>query len=60
MENTTQRYLSFVDLMGLEQRYRAAFVNSLSGFKSLALIGTANHLKQTNYYELHLSFRHFE
>ena len=48
MENTTQRYLSFVDLMGLEQRYRAAFVNSLSGFKSLALIGTANHLKQTN------------
>jgi flavin reductase (DIM6/NTAB) family NADH-FMN oxidoreductase RutF len=48
MENTTQRYLSFVDLMGLEQRYRAAFVNSLSGFKSLALIGTSNNLKQTN------------
>jgi flavin reductase (DIM6/NTAB) family NADH-FMN oxidoreductase RutF len=49
MENqTTQRYFSFVDLMGLEQRYRAAFVNSLSGFKSLALIGTANCSKQTN------------
>jgi flavin reductase (DIM6/NTAB) family NADH-FMN oxidoreductase RutF len=49
MENqTTQRYFSFVDLMGLEQRYRAAFVNSLSGFKSLALIGTANSSKQTN------------
>lgn len=45
---TTQRYFSFVDLMGLEQRYRAAFVNSLSGFKSLALIGTANSSKQTN------------
>ena len=49
MENQTrQRYFSFVDLMGLEQRYRAAFVNSLSGFKSLALIGTANSSKQTN------------
>lgn len=45
---TTQRYFSFVDLMGLEQRYRAAFVNSLSGFKSVALIGTANNNKQTN------------
>ncbi|MBA4241862.1 MAG: flavin oxidoreductase [Sphingobacteriaceae bacterium] len=45
---TTQRYFSFVDLMGLEQRYRAAFVNSLSGFKSVALIGTANSSKQTN------------
>lgn len=48
MENTSQRYLSFVDLMGLEQRYRAAFVNSLTGFKSLALIGTINKEKQTN------------
>ncbi len=50
MENnqTTLRYFSFVDLMGLEQRYRAAFVNSLSGFKSVALIGTANSNKQTN------------
>src|SRR3989339_511503 len=45
---TTQRYFSFVDLMGLEQRYRAALVNSLSGFKSVALIGTANSSKQTN------------
>jgi flavin reductase (DIM6/NTAB) family NADH-FMN oxidoreductase RutF len=48
MESTSQRYLSFVDLMGLEQRYRAAFVNSLTGFKSLALIGTSNKEKQTN------------
>lgn len=45
---TTQRYFSFVDLMGLEQRYRAAFVNSLSGFKSVALIGTADSNRQTN------------
>lgn len=48
METQPQRYFSFVDLMGLEQRYRAAFVNSLSGFKSVALIGTANSSKQTN------------
>ena len=48
MEQTPQRYFSFVDLMGLEQRYRAAFVNSLTGFKSLALIGTINEEKQTN------------
>ncbi len=45
---TTQRYFSFVDLMGLEQRYRAAFVNSLSGFKSVTLIGSADKNKQTN------------
>lgn len=48
MKETSQRYFSFVDLMGLEQRYRAAFVNSLSGFKSLALIGTADSNRQTN------------
>ncbi len=45
---TLQRYFSFVDLMGLEQRYRAAFVNSLSGFKSVALIGTTDKQQQTN------------
>lgn len=48
METSAQRYFSFVDLMGLEQRYRAAFVNSLSGFKSVTLIGTADKNKQTN------------
>lgn len=42
------RHFSFADLMGLEQRHRAAFVNSLSGFKSVALIGTTNNLKQSN------------
>ncbi len=47
-KNNKQRYLSFVDLMSLEQRYRAAFVNSLSGFKSLALIGTIDNNTQTN------------
>lgn len=48
MTPTTQRYFSFVDLMGLEQRYRAAFINSLTGFKSVALIGTQNNNQQTN------------
>lgn len=48
MQKQTPRTFSFVDLMGLEQRYRAAFVNSLSGFKSVALIGTTNSLNQSN------------
>lgn len=48
METCKQRYFSFVDLMGLEQRYRATFVNSLTGFKSLALIGTIDGKQQTN------------
>lgn len=48
MKQPTQRYFSFVDLMGLEQRYRAAFVNSLTGFKSVSLIGTLNKERQTN------------
>ena len=48
MELNKQRYLSFVDLMSLEQRYRASFVNSLTGFKSLALIGTTDDQKNTN------------
>ena len=45
---SAQRHFSFVDLMTLEQRYRAAFVNSLSGFKSVSLIGTADRGGHTN------------
>ena len=30
------------DILSFEQRYRATFINSLGGFKSLALIGTRN------------------
>lgn len=48
MNTFEQRYFSLVDLMALEQRYRAAFVNSLSGFKSVCLIGTKNNEAQTN------------
>lgn len=43
-----QQYFSYDDLMRQEQRFRASLVNSLSGFKSLGLIGTINPLKQTN------------
>lgn len=36
------------DLAGLESRYRAALVNSLTGFKSANLVGTADENGQTN------------
>ena len=36
------------DLAKLEQRFNAAFINCLSGFKSLNLIGTISGKKQTN------------
>ncbi len=36
------------DLAALEQRFNAAFINCLSGFKSLNLIGTISGKKQTN------------
>jgi len=35
-------------IAGLEQRYRAAFINSIGGFKSLSLIGTRNRAGQPN------------
>lgn len=43
-----KKELSLEDIMGMEQRYRAAFINSLGGFKSVALIGTRNAEGQTN------------
>lgn len=36
------------DILAFEQRYRAMFINSLGGFKSLALIGTRNSRGQSN------------
>jgi len=36
------------DILAFEQRYRGAFINSLSGFKSLALIGTRNKEGKSN------------
>jgi flavin reductase (DIM6/NTAB) family NADH-FMN oxidoreductase RutF len=43
-----QKHFSYDELMQMDLRYRAAFVNSLSGFKSVALIGTINKAGQTN------------
>jgi flavin reductase (DIM6/NTAB) family NADH-FMN oxidoreductase RutF len=36
------------DLLNMETRYRAAFINSLSGFKSASLIGTTDGKGNTN------------
>jgi len=44
----TKTYFSHTDLKGMEQRYRAAFINSLGGFKSVNLVGTKNKAGQTN------------
>jgi len=45
---TMQKHFSLNDILNFEPRYRATFINSLGGFKSLALIGTANQIGQTN------------
>lgn len=42
------RHFSGQDIVMMEQRSRAAFINSLSGFKSVSLVGTINNLGQTN------------
>jgi flavin reductase (DIM6/NTAB) family NADH-FMN oxidoreductase RutF len=36
------------DIQGFEQRYRARFINSLGGYKSLSLIGTRSREGNTN------------
>lgn len=43
--NTT---LDLVQIMEMEQRKRAQFINSISGFRSVALIGTTDTNGQTN------------
>ena len=43
--NTT---LDLVQIMEMEQRKRAQFINSISGFRSVALIGTTDTNRQTN------------
>lgn len=40
--------LNTTDFAAMDQRYRAAFFNSLGGFKSLTLVGTVNGEGQTN------------
>lgn len=43
-----KKQFSLNDIMSLDQRYRATFINSLGGFKSVCLIGTKNNNNQTN------------
>lgn len=43
-----QKTYTAEDILNFEQRYRATFINSLTGFKSVALIGTANEQGHTN------------
>lgn len=47
-ENRLMKTFTRNDLGKLEQRFNAAFINCLSGFKSLNLIGTVSGKKQTN------------
>ncbi|WP_027001219.1 flavin reductase family protein [Hugenholtzia roseola] len=42
-----QRY-SLSQIVDLESRFRTNFINSLTGFKSLALVGTVDAAQQTN------------
>jgi flavin reductase (DIM6/NTAB) family NADH-FMN oxidoreductase RutF len=42
------QYFSDSKISDMEQRYRAAFINSLGGFKSVVLVGTADAQGATN------------
>ncbi len=42
------KHISQNDIQAMAQRYRAAFINSLGGFKSLVMIGTADREGATN------------
>lgn len=41
-------HFSSTDISQMEQRFRASFINSLGGFKSVVLVGTANESGETN------------
>ncbi|WP_310556751.1 flavin reductase [Flavobacterium sp.] len=43
-----KKHISFEAIMNMEKQERVHFANSLSGFKSVCLIGTQNKLNQTN------------
>lgn len=44
----TQSHFSQTDIQALETRYRATFINSLGGFKSVCLVGTKNRDGKSN------------
>jgi len=39
---------SLEEILAMEKRYRAAFINSLTGYKSVALVGSQDQTGQTN------------
>ena len=42
------KHITDKELEQMEQRFRASFINSITGFKSVALIGTKNNANQEN------------
>lgn len=48
MSEKNKGFFGSQDIDNLEKRFRTAFINSLSGFKSLGLIGTKDSKDQTN------------
>ena len=40
--------ISLEEILTMEKRYRATFINSLTGFKSVALVGSQDQIGQTN------------
>jgi len=43
-----KKHLSFSEIMAFDQKYRATFINSLGGFKSICLIGTKSNAGLSN------------
>ena len=43
-----QKHISFSEIMNMDKHERVHFINSLGGFKSVSLLGTANNYGQTN------------
>ena len=43
-----QKHISSTEIMNMEKQERVHFINSLGGFKSVSLLGTANNNGQTN------------
>jgi flavin reductase (DIM6/NTAB) family NADH-FMN oxidoreductase RutF len=43
-----KRKIDFEEIMGMDKRFRATFINSLTGFKSVSLIGSKDKTGNTN------------
>ncbi len=47
-KSIVKEHINFEQIMNMEKQQRVHFANSLSGFKSVCLIGTKNHQNQSN------------